>query len=192
MKLSTIHPAKLSGTFVLLSALCLTPQAHADSGPYVGGSLGRADTDIDFSDLDDFDDGSTAWKVFGGYNFDVLLMELGVEGSYVDFGSPSDNLAGANADLDMDAFTGFGVAGIDLGLFGFFAKLGVIRWDADAQVAGLFNTGDSGTDPAYGIGASFNLRSIEVRAEYEKFDIDVDGAGSSDVSMISAGVAWTF
>lgn len=175
----------------LAFALCLAQPLAADSGPYIGASIGQADTDVDFGS-GDFDDDASAWKVFGGYNFDVLLVNLGLEAAYMDFGSTSDQVGIGTIHLDTDAYAGFGVVGLDLGVIGLFAKAGMARWDMDSRVPMLGRGGDSGTDPAYGIGARFTLRSIELRAEYEYFDIDVDGGGSSDLSMISAGVAWTF
>jgi hypothetical protein len=179
-------------TILLISlALGLAAPAVADSGPYIGASIGQADTDIDFGD-GNFSDDASAWKVFGGYNFDVLLVNLAVEAAYVDFGSPSGRLAGMPIKVEADAIAGFGVAGLDLGIFGLFAKAGLASWDAKASAPGLGSGSDSGTDPAYGIGARFTFGSVEIRAEYEYFDIDVEDTGSSDLAMISVGAAWTF
>jgi hypothetical protein len=130
--------------------------------------------------------------VFGGWNFDVLLVNLAVEATYVDFGSSNDSVSGSPVDLDADAIAGFGVVGLDLGFIGLFAKAGVARWDATARSVGLGGGSDSGTDPAYGIGARLTFGSVEVRAEYEYFDIGVRDTRSSELSMISLGAAWTF
>jgi len=183
--------AQLSTILLITSTLGLAMPAAADSGAYLGGSVGQAGPDIEFED-GDFDDDATAWKVFGGYNFDITLLNLAVEGAYVDFGSPSDRIAGIDVDLEADAFTGFGVVGLDLGIFGLFAKAGLAYWDAEARAPGGVGGSDSGTDPAYGVGARVTLGSVEIRAEYEYFDIEIRDTRSSDLSMISLGAAWTF
>ena len=183
--------AQLSTILLMTAAFGLAAPARADSGAYLGASLGQAEPDIEFGD-GDFDGDATAWKVFGGYNFDVTLVNLAVEGAYVDFGSPSDRFVGVPVELEADAFTGFGVVGLDLGIFGLFAKAGLAWWDAEARAAGLGGGSDSGTDPAYGVGARVTLGSVEIRAEYEYFDIEVRDTRSSDLSMISLGAAWTF
>jgi outer membrane immunogenic protein len=189
---SRLALACLAGSLVLpLGA------AHADSGFYAGGSVGNAGTDLEFEDGTDFDEDDFAWKAFGGYNFDIFVVDLAVEGGYVNLGSPGGtvDLGGgmaADLDLDVDALTGFGLVGFELGPIGVFGKVGVVSWDAEATIEGIGSDDDSGTDPAYGVGARLSLGSIELRAEYELFDIDVDGAESSDLSMISAGLVWTF
>ena len=45
-----------------------------------------------------------------------------------------------------------------------------------------------GSDPAYGVGLRFTLGSIEIRGEYEVFDIE----DADDVYMASAGLVWRF
>jgi hypothetical protein len=70
---------------------------------------------------------------------------------------------------------------------GGFVKAGLVAWDSDLSL-GAFNDSESGSDPAYGVGLRFTLSSIEIRAEYEKFDIeDTDNA-----DMVSVGVVWRF
>jgi hypothetical protein len=165
--------------------------AQADSGFYVGGSVGNAGVELDADDVE-FDEDDFAWKAYGGFNFDIIVVDLAVEAGYVNFGSPGTTIQGLDVGVEVDAFTGFGLVGLELGPIGVFGKAGLISWDGEQTIEGLGSDDDSGTDPAYGIGARFSLWSLEFRAEYEVFDIDVDGADSSDLSMISAGVVWTF
>ncbi len=171
----------------LLLALTTAGTASADSGFFAGGSVGSAATELDEFDEDDF-----AWKAFGGFNFDLVVVDLAIEGGYVDFGSPGADIAGLDYDVDLDALSGFGLVGLELGPLGVFAKAGVVSWDAEATIDGIGSDDDSGTDPAYGVGARFSIGSVEIRAEYELFDIDVESADSSDLSMLSAGLVWTF
>jgi hypothetical protein len=60
-------------------------------------------------------------------------------------------------------------------------------FSANVTAEGQGSAGDSGTDPAYGIGARLKFGSFEVRAEYEYFDVSI-----SSVDMISASAVWTF
>ena len=166
--------------------------ARADGGWYVGASTGLAAVEFDVADGEGgvvgFDDDETAWKLYGGYIVDLPLVDLGVEGGYVDFGSPSAGFPGFRAEADPTGVNLWGVAGVDVGPIGFFGKLGAIAWDLDGRTTGIVNQSfdDSGTDLGLGIGAKFMLLSLEFRAEYEHYEIE-DG-----IDMVSVGVNWVF
>jgi len=164
MNVTKLTKSSLGLTTLLLLAP-VTAFAGADSGFYLGAGLG--DSTIK---ANGFDESDTGYKIFGGYNIGFIpLVDFAVEASYVDFGTPED-VTGLNA---------YGLAGLSFGPFGVFAKLGSMRWDAN---------NDSGTDPAYGIGARIALGSLSIRAEYEEFDVDqVD-----DFSMASISAVYTF
>ena len=87
----------------------LTPfMANADSGFYVGGGIGGATLeadvgDIDFGGLTSFDEDDTGFKVFAGYNFDLPVVNLGIEAGYVDFGAPEIDTALGQIELDPTA-----------------------------------------------------------------------------------------
>jgi hypothetical protein len=166
------------GCAAALLSLSSFAWAGSESGFYLGGSLGSADTDISSSTVN-FSDDDTGYKIFGGYNFGLVpFIDLAVEGSYIDFGEISN--AGITG---LDAF---GLAGFKLGPIGLFAKAGVITWDSDFDnIAAALD--DSGTDPAYGIGVRFQIGSVAIRGEYELFDV-----GDADIDYLSVGVAWTF
>jgi hypothetical protein len=139
--------------------------AGTESGFYLGGGLGESSVEAGSFDEDD-----TAYKVFGGFNIGFIpLVDFAVEASYVDFGTPED----------ITGFDAFGLAGLSFGPFGVFAKAGAISWDSD---------NDSGSDPAYGVGARFALGSIAIRAEYEEFDVDE----ADTFSMTSISAVFTF
>ncbi|MBW0148016.1 outer membrane beta-barrel protein [Marinobacter arenosus] len=173
---------------VSLFAVSGTTLAGSDSGLYLGASVGQAQLDFDDELPDigdvDFDDDDTGYKIFGGYNFGLIpLVDLAVEGAYVDFGKFKGTLGPlSNADFEVDGWTGAGLAGFKLGPVGIFGKAGFISWDGD------FDGGsDDGTDPLYGIGARFNLFSFQLRAEYERYDLD-----NFDIDYFSVGAAYTF
>ena len=183
--------AKLFGTLLAVAALASSPAALADSGPFIGASVGNATVSTEFSDPGfgnvDFDEDDFAWKVYGGFAFDLPVVDFGVELGYFDLGSPSFDSAVADVSLDVSGYAAFALAGINLGPVGVFLKGGYASWDADIQIDDLKGSED-GSDPAYGLGLRFTLGSAEVRGEYEVFDID----DADDVYMASLGVVWRF
>ena len=188
-------PARLSLSLLACAGVLLVaPRGDAiaaDSGLYVGGSVGSAGIELDFVesgfDLPEFDEDDFAWKVFGGYNVDLIAFDVGVEAGYVDFGQPSASIFGVDLELDPTGFTVFGVAGFDLGPVGVFGKLGYVAWDLEATVDGV-SVDDDGSDLAYGAGLRFNVGSIEIRGEYEVYDVD----DTDRVGMASAGIVYFF
>ena len=151
----------------------------AESGFFLG--IGAGDATVKSGD---FDESDSAYKVFGGYNFGVVpLVDLAIEASYAHFGNP---VAGS-ASAEVTGLNAYGLAGLSLGPFGIFAKAGAIRWGADTSDGTVTNS-ESGTDPAYGVGARFAFGSLSVRAEYEYYDLDSD----IEVGMASISGIWTF
>lgn len=174
--------AGCSAALLLMSGIAY---AGADSGLYLGGSLGTTSVDVDTGTAN-FDEEDSGYKIFAGYNFGLFpLIDLAVEGSYVDFGEVSSAQIG-NADVGISGWDAFGLAGFNLGPIGLFGKMGMMAWESesDAVQKGL---DDSGSDPAYGVGARFQLGSVSLRAEYEIFETD-----AADIDYFSVGAAWTF
>ena len=165
----------LTGSFLGMPSAAV---AGADSGFYIGAGVGDAtlkDANFDASD--------SAYKIFGGYNIGFIpLVDFAVEASYVDFGNPSTSAG----NVEVTGLNAFGLAGLSFGPFGVFAKAGMINWDADSTF-GATSSSDSGTDPAYGVGARFAIGSFAVRAEYEVYDLD-----NTDLGMASISGVFTF
>jgi len=168
-----------------LATLLLTPAAFADSGFQIGASIGESNV----TDELNLDDEKVAYKAMFGYIFDLPAVDVGLELAYIDFGAGQDNLGPATTNYDATALTGFGTVGVDFGLFGFFGKLGYASWDLKASQAGLGSASLDGTDLAYGLGMRLNFSSLEVRAEYEQFDID---DADDTIDLLSIGVVWRF
>jgi len=193
----------LTSSSLLLLSLSSFAWAGAESGFYLGGSLGSANLDGSFRDDYDnkFEDGVTdvnfkdddaGYKIFAGYNFGVVpLIDLALEGSYIDFGEGASAIQDGNATVGVKGWDAFGLAGVKLGPIGVFAKAGAIAWDSESAIRHTDKHNDnhdgSGTDPAYGAGVRFQLGSLAIRAEYERFDID-----DSEIEYVSVGAAWTF
>jgi len=147
-------------------ALVGTAQA-AESGFYLGGSVGQSTLKVpsDVTDVPDFDENDTGYKVFGGYNWNLALFNVGIEAGYIDFGSPTDKLgADTSLKIDADGMNLVGLGGLNFGPFDFYAKAGWVSWDAKLRISGVdpgFGLGglkDDGTDLMYGVGARFRPR----------------------------------
>ena len=182
---------------VAAGILSLSSVANADSGLYAGGSVGGATLEAEFdtgafpelpSSLDEDD---TAFKLFVGYKLDLPVLTLGVEAGYVDLGAPEipvTGIPGLNEfDLETTGINLWGTAGIEAGPLDIYGKLGYISWDTEVSAAGFGSIGDDGSDPAYGLGVSFGLSSLEVRGEYEIYDFE-----GADVKMLSVGISFYF
>jgi len=197
----------------LSAALGMSSAQAADTGFYVGGSLGQSKvSDFDGSDFDaelasagftsstSSDDTDTGWKAFAGYR---IMKYLAVEGAYTDFGeftansiitAPSAGIV--NSKVEAEAWTVSALGILPLGdKFSLFARLGVNFWNVDGTVTGTGSGGvasesvsDDGTDWVYGVGAAYNLtKNLSVRGEWERYDFD-DG----DVDLLSAGISLNF
>lgn len=172
-----------------MTALLVPAESKADA--YIGGSVGQAGIEVDVGDQLNpiiFDEDDFAWKVFAGYEFPFPVLNLGIEVGYVDLGGPSANLGGTQFEIDSDGFNAFGLLGFDLGPLGVFAKAGVISWDSELSIDGVSAVSEDGSDPAYGVGARFGVGPVDIRAEYEFFDIE----DAEDIAMVSVGLTWSF
>ena len=179
-------------------SLCAGTAAHADNtGIYAGLSLGESKTDFDDNTLGNIFDGKdTAFKLFLGYR---VLDWVGFEAEYVDLGE-------VTLKRSQPGITGFRLEEAGFGAFGMlywspapvpvdlFAKAGFVVSQAHVRASGLisaFDNTDNSTDLAWGVGAQVRLDKLAIRAEYEKFNMDI-GGGFKSPDMISIGASWTF
>ncbi len=162
-----LKSALMIATTVLTVLLATAAQA---GGVYLGGGIGSASIEDNASTASGatFDESDSAYKVFGGYRFDVLpIVSLSAEVGYLDFGTPNT----ANREYQLSGFDYAALAGLGLGPVEVFARLGGIQYDLEKIASGVKSEFD-GSAPVYGIGARLNLFSLAVRAEYEEIDID--------------------
>jgi hypothetical protein len=189
--------AFVSGTMATLAAMLLMASlvpasAHAETGFYIGASAGGASLEADLNDISlpglpsSIDEDDTALKVFVGYNVELLVVDLGVEAGYVDFGEPDIDILGDQLLLDTSGFNLWGIAALDVGPFQVFGKLGYIAWDVDADFLGQ-SASDDGSDIGYGAGLRFDVGPVQLRGEYELYDID-----ETDIGMLSLGISYLF
>ncbi len=170
-------------------ALPTVAMAGDESGLYFGGSIGQSAIDARVSDVNfdiNYDDDANAYKVLVGYNFGLIpLIDLAVEADYRDFGTFKNGPN--NIESDVTAVDVYGLAGVNLGPIGLFAKVGYSDADVDQVINDQKFTASESSN-TYGIGARVQLGSFAVRAEYEEFDVD----NIDDLNMWSIGATVTF
>ena len=173
-----------------LAGLALFPlPALADSGFYIGAAAGGATQDIELGGPPEIEEDDAGFKVFGGYKFDMAIVDLGVELGYVDFGEAKINTSAGEFVFDPTGINLWGVAGFELGPVDLFAKFGVIAWDLETTTfAGKVS--DDGTDYGFGLGAGFDFGKVQIRGEYELYD--TSNVDVSMLSMLSLGVVYHF
>jgi outer membrane immunogenic protein len=179
---------KYLSSLIAASAIALPSLAWAgdDTGLYFGGSVGQSAIDTSVRDIGfNFDENATGYKLLLGYNFGLIpLIDLAVEADYRDFGSFEN---GRGIETDVTSVDVYGLAGVNLGPLGLFAKVGYADSDIDVVAANLKST-NSESSNTWGLGARVQLGSFAVRAEYEKFDVD----NIDDLAMWSLGATVTF
>lgn len=157
-------------------------------GLYFGAGIGNTffsdEIDDAVDEVQEIDENSTSWKIFGGYN---MISFLGVEGGYRDFGEIKYNLKGqahtsSVNGWDISAMGRFTIAIVDV-----FGKAGAMFWESEYQVDELGGD-DSGTDFLWGIGAGVHLGPIGVRVEWESLEV----SGPTNLSMVSLGATLGF
>ena len=181
----------LSVTLALMASFMAFVPAESEAGGYIGGSIGQSYIELNAGTPavpEDFDEDDFGWKAIAGYEFGLAVISLGLEVNYVEFGAPSGDVLGSPVEVDADGFAGFGTLGFNIGPVGVFAKAGMISWDASITIDGFDAGSDDGSDAAYGIGAKLGLGPVDIRAEYELYDIE----DTEDVAMVSVGLVWRF
>lgn len=203
-------------SMVMAAGLLMASVASAQgAGAFVEGSVGYGKFDLGNTSNWSIDDKDTNWGLSAGYMFNQYLgVEAGYRDLGRATGSISGNLSGTlygspatvngtvNASGDVDGWL-LGVRG-SLPLsekFSLNARAGWYRWDADIKatanavltwggvaypIGSTASKTYSGTDPYYGLGASYSItRNLGVGVGYTKFDLDDIGVkiDSWDVSL---------
>jgi hypothetical protein len=190
MKMSTLV-RKTGLALAISSAALLAPMAaNADgTGWMIGGGVYYSTVDdkveIDWENIErgdfNFDSSSEAFHVTGGYRFNKWLS---LDAGYWDLGSFKSDKdgSGSKEQFDAEAWTVGGMVSVPLWIMDFYAKGGAAMWEYDGR-----NIDTDGTDPYYGIGASFNIGgSLDLYAEWVRFDLE------TDLDTFGLGVRWTF
>lgn len=191
-----------------LMAMSATSMA-AESGLYVTGSMGIADTSLDASDLSHgagIINNSTnkfAYSLGMGYRFNTYV---GAEASYVNFGSPTYNLRrtdGVTSKMTIKneayvmAVQGYIPLSPVVTLTG---KVGLafVHTDVNNQsaAAGSYHNKDNQVHPMFGFGGLYGINeNLSVKANvdwYPKLTKGGSDAADTDARMISVGLQYGF
>ena len=173
---------KKTAIALMLCAGLLATNVYAEQGFSLGASYGYTkikDSESGF----DFDATDTGYKIFAGFMFP---SNIGIEGVYVDFGSPDDDLLGSRGQIDASGYSLYGVGAIPLSQsFDLIAKAGVISWDADTRLDGVPVGTDDGTDLALSLGARWNgANNFGLRTDFDWYNIsDTDSVWMASVGF---------
>jgi OOP family OmpA-OmpF porin len=175
--------------------------ADENSGFYAGGGVGQTNLTLDSFDFGEsgsfkFDDGATAYKVFGGWRFNPYIA---VELDYLDLGQMTDHTAlktgegdiDVRTDVDLTAIAPYVVGSYPFGMFEVSGKLGYVFYSADIDVnSGGEHEGDSESDDdlAWGLGFGVTLFDhVNVKVEYESIEVS-----DADLEVYWLTGAWRF
>ena len=176
-----------------------------ESGVFVGLGVGQSNIKLnstDFNYLNTKDESDTAFKIYGGYQFNKYLA---VEGSYIDFGKATGSAINIKEKYKVTSYTLAAVGSLPLGSSGvsLLGKLGVSRnhvKDDYTFKTQSFRHTKTKTDVLWGVGAKYMVtNNVGIRLEYENLgnagepisNADT-GTGRSKLALISAGVEWKF
>jgi hypothetical protein len=124
-------------------------------------------------------------------------------------GTPFSATGTINAQAQVDGFYFGPILSLPVtDNFSVYAKAGFFIWDIDtsASATGTLTYGgtiyagsveatasDDGTDAYFGAGLAYDItKTLSVKTEWTRFQIDSDSVSDSDVDFISAGLVFKF
>ena len=169
------------------------------SAAYLGGGIGQSKFKDSCSNLGSpggsCDDKDTAWKLFGGYQFNRnFAAELG----YSDLGkAKADDGAGATVEAKSWATDLSAIGSIPFDAFSIFGRLGGYYGKTD--LTGFASGSKSTSNLTYGAGAQYDFsKSLGVRGEwqrYNKMKARDDASGTeaeSNVDVLGVSLLYRF
>jgi opacity protein-like surface antigen len=165
--------AVLGAAAMAVSAGAVAQQA--DTGWYVGASIGQSDLDVDKD---------TAWKATVGYQINKTFS---AEVGYTNLGEVSGNVLGIPVDVEATAWEAIGVGKFPVGnQLSVYGLVGIAMVEVEASSGGISASDDS-TELTFGVGAQFDVsRNLGVRAQWQRYGAD------EDIDVISLGVVFKF
>lgn len=172
----------------------------ADTGWYVGASAGRSglheicDKAGTTGLVQSCEDGSSSWKVYGGYTFD---NNFGLEWAFVNLGEAKIVSTGSAGTATSEAWAAPMAVVYNLPItdrLGLFGKAGVYIFKSEVRTTGnlagvIPAVDDDGIEAIVGGGVSFKVwRNLSLRAEWEHYN----DAGPGDVDTFLGGAVWHF
>ena len=171
----------LWGLSILSALSILSPSVASAEDLYAGGSFGLTDSDSSAMGASS-DDNDIGLKVFAGYR---AHENVAFEAFYVDLGEATATESALD-EVDSFGISALGIIPVDEN-FELFGKVGLHSWEADKRSTFGASADADGTDPTYGIGASYTTGKVSFRAEVERYELKDD-----DVDMLSIGVEIDF
>jgi len=174
---------------VVFAAVLLPALASADSGLFVGASVGSSHFKDEINGFD-LDTNATAYRFIGGLQ---LGDYLGVEAGYHNFGEFSESIdigpLPSRARLSADGWTLGGTLGLPIGeQFSIFGRAGMFFWDADVELDGLSIDVPEDENPYYGGGARFKVSpNLSLVGDWTRYELD-----TVDSDVISLGFTYQF
>jgi OmpA-OmpF porin, OOP family len=184
-------------------------QGTDPSGIYLGGSLGRSQYKDTCKNLFIPCEGEdTAWRFFGGYQFN---RNLAVELGYGHFGEAQGNgpiPAGGSASFKLHS-TAFDVTGIGTAYLterlSVFGRVGgyIGRTSRDIEFTNFPAVSDAKTNSGltYGAGLGYNVGRFGLRLEWQRYDnigtnqnsgIETQPSGTDEIDFFSLGLLVRF
>ena len=180
--------------------------AHADDllGFSFGGTYGKATVDASTGLVSGFGSRSSAYTIIVGWR---PIAELSAEVQYLDFGHSSGTSPYKNSNVPLTNSASrkgegvFGILYLPTPIVDFYMKAGLARLHTTATtivgtcprggvcppLANPLPVDSTGVGAAGGGGVMYRFRSIEVRAEYERF-----AAQGGNPYLVTGGLTWTF
>ncbi len=171
------------------AAALLPLPALADTGLYIGGSVGSAEINEDFGGLT-LDSDNTAYRLVAGFQLSEFLS---IEGGYQDFGRFEETFSAGGEPVRLrlraDGFTLGGTASLPLShSLSLYGRAGAFFWDADGEINGIADGSADDTNPYYGAGGKVSLTErIDLIGDWTRYELD-----ESDSDVISLGITIRF
>lgn len=171
----------LCASLVTLSVLA-SAGAHAQSGLYVGGSLGESRAKDDSGSLALSDRSATSGKLYGGYSF---TPNLAIEVGRVRLGRFGGSTADATARGNFVDAVGAWPIGSGISALG---RVGL--FDGKVVQGGA---ADNGSSFKVGAGLQYDLnKTVALRGEWERYRFDSFGGSTTKADQYTLGVNWKF
>ena len=163
------------------------------SSAYVGGGFGQSKFKCP-SGASCSDDKDTAFKIFGGYQFN---KNIAAEVGYTDLGKAKASGGGVTAEEKATAWELSAVGSFpvwqQLSILG---RLGLYYGEGKVDAPGVSGKKNT-TDLTYGLGVGWDFtKNLGVRAEWQRYSkLKFEAAGGStdsDVDVLGASVLWRF
>lgn len=176
--MNLIKSASFSALVLLASAA-----AQAQTGLYLGGSLGNSHATDSSASLGLTDRSATGGKLYGGYSF---TPNLAVELGHVRLGRFTGAAAEATARGSFVDAVGTWPLGNGFSALG---RIGLF----DGKISQSTGASDSGTSVKLGAGLQYELsKTVALRGEWERYRLDSFGGSTTRADQVSVGMNLRF